>query len=361
MALEGIGMRNLLAKMIIKMNKRIFATTIGIALCVMYLVGTMSMVAGLHTGTKNTADLFEKGFLVIYDGYTLSESEIDSEIIDDLPGRFAACLIAVANVSGIETRVLAIEDPNNILGGGNITLIDEVLPGAGFEIGNVTSLNITTEHASLSMNVTNEYKRYTSAIFPDNWILTSENMIRTINPSLEDKYSFVVVPWDNEQAINYFEKNDYNVMQSVSIVEFFELGFYQVEGNLWGVVISSAIIIVILVYNVMRIETQYRVPDIKIIKYLGASPKIVIYVFLSQALFICGVGAILGLALGIIAANGIVSLSQFVGFEAVLVPQITPYIIALPIVMAVFAGLVGGFFPAYKASKTTIRTSREVL
>jgi len=362
MAFEGIAMRNLLAKMIIKINKRIFATTIGIALCVMYLVGTMSMVAGLHTGTKNTADMFEKGFLVVYDGYTLSESEIESDVIDNIPGKFAACIIVVANVSGVETRVLTIEDPHDILGGGNITLNDEVLPGKGFDIPeNATMLDITTDPVILSLNITSRYKPYTSAIFPDNWILASETTTRSLNPELETGYSFIVIPEENDLAISYFEKNDYNVMQSVSIVEFFKLGFYQVEGNLWGVVISSAIIIVILVYNVMRIETQYRVPDIKIIKYLGASPRIVIYVFLCQALFICGVGAILGLALGIIAANAIVSLSQFLGFEAVLVPQVTPYIIALPIVMAVFAGLVGGFFPAYKASKTTIRTSREVL
>jgi putative ABC transport system permease protein len=354
-------LRNLLAKMVIKINKRIFATTIGIALCVMYLVGTMSMVAGLHEGTKNAADLFEKGFLVVYDGYTLTASEIESDIIDDLPGRFAKCIITVANVSGVETRVLALEDPNNILGGENITLIDEVLPGAGFEIGNATTLTITTDYASLSINITSKYKPYTSAIFPDNWVLVSETTIRSLNPALEDSYSFVVVPRDNEQAISYLEKNGFNIMQSVSIVEFFELGFYQVEGNLWGVVISSSVIIVILVYNVMRIETQYRVPDIKIIKYLGASPKIVMYVFLSQALFICGVGAVLGLALGIMAANAIVSLSQLLGFTSVLVPQVTPYIIGLPIAMAVFAGLVGGFFPAYRASKTTIRTSREVL
>lgn len=354
-------MRNILAKMIIKMNKRIFATTIGIALCVMYLVGTMSMVAGLHVGTKNAADLFDKGFLVVYDGYTLSESEIDSEIIDALPGRFAVCLITVANVSGIETRVMALEDPHNILGGGNITLVDEVLPGAGLEIGNVTKLEITTDYASMSMNITTEYKRYTSAIFPDNWILASKTTIRSLNPELEDGYSFVVVPGDNEEAVSYLEKKGLNVMQSVSIVEFFELGFYQVEGNLWGIVISSAIIIIILVYNVMKIEIQYRMPDIKIIKYIGGSPKIVMYVFLSQALFISGVGAVLGLALGIIAANAIVSLSQLLGFTSVLVPQVTPFIIGLAIAVAVFTGLGGGFFPAYNASKTTIRTSREVL
>jgi ABC-type antimicrobial peptide transport system permease subunit len=49
------------------------------------------------------------------------------------------------------------------------------------------------------------------------------------------------------------------------------------------------------------------------------------------------------------------------GFTSVLVPKITFYNIAMPLAMTFLAGFVGGFFPAYRASKTTIRTSREVL
>jgi ABC-type antimicrobial peptide transport system permease subunit len=355
------GLRNILAKMVIRINKRIFATTIGIALCVMYLVGTMSMVSGLHEGTQKVADMFEEGFLIVFEGDTLSDSKIESDMVDAIPGGFAACIIVIANTSGTETRVLAIEDPHNMLGVGDISLTDEVLPGVDLNIGNKSILELTKKDRSISMNISTEYKAYSSAIFPNNWILASESTVRDLNPELEGKYSFVVVPSNNTQAINYLENKGFNVMQSVSIVEFFELGFYQVEGNLWGIVISSAIVIVILVYNIMRIETQYRIPDIKIIKYLGASPKLILYVFLSQALFIAFLGAILGLALGIMAANAIVSLAQLFGFGTVLLPQITPYVIGLPIAMAVFAGFVGGLFPAYKASKTTIRTSREVL
>jgi ABC-type antimicrobial peptide transport system permease subunit len=347
--------------MVIKMHKRIFATTIGIALCVMYLVGTMSMVSGLHDSTQNAADLFEKGFLIVYEGNTLSESYIDLDTINALPGEYAICSIVVANVSGFETRVLAIEDEHNIIGGVNITLANEVLPGSEFPAGDVTKLELIKDQKSLSMNITARYKPYTSNIFPDDWILASQNTVRSLNPELENKYSFVVIPRENEEALNILENKGFHIMQSVSIVEFFELGFYQVEGNLWGVVISSAVIIVILVYNIMRIEIQYRIPDIKIIKYLGASPKLVIVVFLSQALFITCVGAVLGLALGIIAAHAIVSFSQLLGLTAVLVPQITIYLVGLPIAIAVLAGLIGGFIPAYKASKTTIRTSREVL
>lgn len=349
--------------MVLKINKRIFATIIGIALCVMYIVGTMSMVTGLHEGTKDTAALFDKGFLIVYDGYTLSESELDSDIIEDIPGRYAACLLVVGNVTGIETRVLALEDPTSIFDFGSKILRDKVLPGSGFEIKNVPFLNITTAftQSPIILNVSNDYDPYTSAFFPDNWILASEDTIRILNPTLEDKYSFIVIPKDNPEALEYLKENGYTAVQSVGIVDFFELGFSQIEGNLWGVVISSTVIIIILIYNIMRIETQYRVPDIKIIKYLGASPKTVIYVFLFQAVFICGVGAVLGLALGIVAANAIVALSQLLGFSSVLVPQVTLYIVSLPLAIGIFAGLIGGILPAYKASKTTIRTSREVL
>jgi putative ABC transport system permease protein len=322
----------------------------------------MAMVTGLHTSTQNAADLFNEGFLVVYDGYTLSESQIDSLTIETIPGEFASCIITPANVTGIETRILSIEDPHNILGGENITLVDEVLPGRGHPIGiNQTILNITTENSILSINITSIYKPFTSGIFPDYWILASIETIRFLKPEINNGYSFVVVPAENEKALDYLKSEGFNVMQSVSVVKYFELGFYQVEDNLWGIVISSALIIVILVYNIMRIEIQFRVPDIKIIKYLGASPKVILSVFLLQALFISGVGALVGLSLGIMAANAIVSASQLMGFTSVLVPKITFYNIALPLAMTFLAGFVGGFFPAYRASKTTIRTSREVL
>jgi putative ABC transport system permease protein len=355
-------LRNILGKIVIKMNKRIFATTIGISLCVMYLVGTMAMVTGLHTSTQNAAGLFDEGFLIVHNGYTISESTIDSETINTIPGDFAACVILVADVSGIETRLLSIDDPNNILGVEDIKLENDVLPGISFpQPPNATSLIINTEHNSQSINISTKYKPFTSGIFPDDWILASTETLRNLDPNFMDAYSFVVVPSDNERAMEYLDSEGYNTMQSVSVVKYFELGFYQVEDNLWGVVISSALIIIILVYNIMRIEIQYRVPDIKIIRYLGASPKVVLSVFVLQALFISCIGAILGLALGIMAANGIVSASQFLGFTSVLVPKITINNIALPLGMALLAGLIGGFFPAYKASKTNIRTSREVL
>lgn len=354
-------MQNILTKIVIKVNKRIFVTAIGIALCVMYLVGTISMVTGLHQGTQKVANLFEEGFVIVYDGNSLSESSIDATVIDAIPGEYAACIIVVADVSDTETRVMSIEDPHDILGGRNITLQDEVLPGAGFPITGEIELEITTDDISISKNITKRYKPYTSAIFPDDWILASEDTTRALNPYLQNSHSFVVIPRDNEEALNYLEGKDLNIMTSVSIVEFFELGFYQVEADLWGVILSSAVIIVILVYNIMKIETLYRVPDIKIIKYLGASPMTVMSVFLFQAVFIAALGAVLGFALGIIAANGIVSLTELLGFTSILIPQVNFFVVGVPFIVALLAGFVGGFFPAYKASKTKIRTSREVL
>jgi putative ABC transport system permease protein len=318
------------------------------------------MVTGLHSSTQNAADLFDEGFVIVFDGYSISESTLDPDTINSIPGEFASCKILVVDVSGYETRILSIDDPHNILGGVNITLEDEVLPGQSFPLGNTTSLIISTESSTQTINITSAYT-FTSAIFPDDWILASTETLRSLDTDFSDSYSFVVIPSDNGRALEYFEKEGHYIMQSVSVVKFFELGFYQVEDNLWGVVISSALIIIILVYNIMRIEIQFRVPDIKIIRYVGASPMVVLGVFLMQALFISFIGAILGISLGIIAANAIVSASQFMGFASVLVPQITLYNIALPFGITLVAGFVGGFFPAYRAAKTTLRTTREVL
>ncbi len=354
-------MKTILFKMIVKVNKRILATIIGIALCVMYLVGTMSMTAGLHTTTEKVADMFEQEFTIVYEGNSLSESSLDGAMVEALPGQYTACIIVTANVSGIETRVLSLSDPYNILGWRDVSLENDVLPGDDFPVGNKNELTITTEYISISVNITTQYSSYTSDILPNNWIIAPMDLTRLLNPNLENKYSFLVIPESNQEALESLESGDLNTMQSKGIVQFFELGIYQVERNLWGIVISSALIIVLLVYNVMKIEILYRVPDIKIIKYLGGSPKIVMNVFLSQALFISIAGAVLGIALGIIGANALMSFTELLGYSSILVPQISLYILGIPTLTAIAAGLAGGFFPAYKASKTTIRTSREVL
>lgn len=354
-------MKTILFKMIVKVNKRILATIIGIALCVMYLVGTMSMAAGLHTTTEKVADMFEQDFTLVYEGNSLSESTLDSATVEAVPGQYTACVIVTANVSGFETRIISLSDPHDLLGWRDVSLENEVLPGRDFPARNRTSLTITTEFTSITANITTKYSSFISDILPNNWIIASENLIRQLNPNLQDKYSFLVIPESNKEALESLDSGDFNTMQSKGIVKFFELGIYQVERNLWGIVISSALIIVLLVYNVMKIEILYRVPDIKIIKYLGGSPRIVLNVFLSQAFFISMAGAILGIALGIIGANALMSFTELLGYSSILIPQMSLYILGIPTLTAVAAGLAGGFFPAYKASKTTIRSSREVL
>jgi putative ABC transport system permease protein len=84
---------------------------------------------------------------------------------------------------------------------------------------------------------------------------------------------------------------------------------------------------------------------------MGANRIFVIKIFIYKALFITIVGGILGVALGICAAFAISSISSLLGVVSFITPTADFNSIILPIIIAIISGLIGGIWPAIKASK----------
>ena len=135
------------------------------------------------------------------------------------------------------------------------------------------------------------------------------------------------------------------------LVGFFELGIYQVEQDLWGIVLMSGLMTALLVYCIIAIETEYYAPTIKILRGMGANRNFVIQIFIFKALFITFVGGILGVVLGFCAANAISSISSLLGVASFISPVAEFSSIGLPIIITIISGLVGGIWPAIKASR----------
>ena len=72
----------IIARLSTKVNKRIFATILGIAFCVTYLAGTSAMVDGLKVTTGTIASTFDQGPVLVYTDEDFSQSRIDG---DNLP------------------------------------------------------------------------------------------------------------------------------------------------------------------------------------------------------------------------------------------------------------------------------------
>ena len=191
----------------------------------------------------------------------------------------------------------------------------------------------------------------TNLLFPNDWIIASDRVIDALSPELGSNYSFLIVFEETEQVEDMVKNNNLNSRHTTSVVSFFEAGIYQVESNLWSIVLTTGIIVVLLVYSIMSIEIQYHKPTIENLRGLGAKKRVIVGIFTMKSLMITITGGAMGIALGICVANGIVSVASLFGVNTIIIPLVDLRSIFLPLGLSMASGLIGGLIPSLKASK----------
>ena len=112
-----------------------------------------------------------------------------------------------------------------------------------------------------------------------------------------------------------------------------------------GIAAISLIVAGILIMNVMLIAVSQRQAEIGLLKALGASDRQIITLFISEALLLSCLGAIIGLSLGLL---GSYALRQ--AFPVM--PAYTPsWAIAAALATALSIGMVFGLLPARRAAR----------
>lgn len=98
------------------------------------------------------------------------------------------------------------------------------------------------------------------------------------------------------------------------------------------------------VMNIMLVSVTERTREIGIRKAVGATRKAIVSQFLMEAIFICQIGGIIGMALGILAGNG---MAVWIETEAV----VPIWAVVMGFFGMLVIGLVFGVYPAYKAAQ----------
>lgn len=98
------------------------------------------------------------------------------------------------------------------------------------------------------------------------------------------------------------------------------------------------------VMNIMLVSVTERTREIGIRKAVGATRKAIVSQFLAEAVFICQLGGIIGMALGILAGNG---MALWIETE----PVIPVWAVAMGFGGMLLIGMVFGVYPAYKAAQ----------
>jgi putative ABC transport system permease protein len=150
----------------------------------------------------------------------------------------------------------------------------------------------------------------------------------------------------------------------VTVDVYRESAFYAKQSELLGRILR---ILAIMITGIMAVgavfgavNTMYaavasRAPEIAVLLTLGFRPRSILASFLVESAVIAGVGGVVGCLLAL-PMNGIVtSTTNWANFSEIAFGfRITPGLLLAGLIFAVVMGVLGGFFPARRASKVPV-------
>ena len=143
-----------------------------------------------------------------------------------------------------------------------------------------------------------------------------------------------------------------------------ESAFYAKQSELLGNVLRILAIVITAIMavgaifgavNTMYAAVASRTPEIAVLLTLGFRPRSILASFLAESAVIALIGGIIGCLIAL-PMNGIVtSTTNWASFSEIAFSfRITPGLLLAGIVFAVVMGVLGGFFPARRASKLPV-------
>lgn len=139
-------------------------------------------------------------------------------------------------------------------------------------------------------------------------------------------------------------KNDFEIETNDSLAGTFDqftFILYAVGFVIGGITLFGA---GIGVMNIMLVSVTERTREIGLRKAVGATKKAIVSQFLTETIFICQLGGLIGIALGILAGNG---MALWIETE----PVIPIWAVLTGFFGMFFIALLFGVYPAYKAAR----------
>jgi putative ABC transport system permease protein len=139
------------------------------------------------------------------------------------------------------------------------------------------------------------------------------------------------------------EEDDFYVFSNDSMIETFNGFTKYVKLGVGFISFVSLIAAGIGIMNIMLVSVTERTKEIGIRKAIGAQKRSILGQFISEAIVLCQLGGIVGIALGILAGNLTALLFDF--------PAVMPWDWAfIGFALCAFIGIVFGVYPAWKAA-----------
>ena len=140
-------------------------------------------------------------------------------------------------------------------------------------------------------------------------------------------------------------EEDVTVVTQDAVLQTFDQIFRALTMTVAGIAAISLGVAGILVMNVMLVAVSQRTPEVGLLKALGASPRQIVQLFLTEAVLLSALGAVLGLILGLALSW----LGSQMYPQVKLIPPV--WAVAAAVAVASVTGLVFGIAPARRAAR----------
>ena len=157
------------------------------------------------------------------------------------------------------------------------------------------------------------------SLFPSSWYVANASTVRSLGG--EETAALVVHPGQGTSGLLSVPEVGSPL---VAALVFLFAGMRELLAVLLAATVASAILILVVVYNVLRMTVRDRTRAIRVICSTGGTPRRVLTLFGLRAGLIVSLGVALGYAVGIIVTNAVVNVAVFVGLPISLTPTLTP-------------------------------------
>ncbi len=359
-------------------NTTTILTVAAIAVCVMTFVSIFSILDGLQLTVQSVIEGYYGRREIFIMTSATSELFHESSIPRDVVGAFEG----LDEVYALSEEALVAAEYDRIeidLSGIDLDNLEEVysfqyLKGRGMEdpgeclIGETAARTIGIEEGMrLSMAIEGqEVDLLVAGVFKtdttlDAQILVDRNDLASMLPRFTPNSSILRIrvdtPEDAAALIEYTEANhpELKIREARQVSKFFEKSIINISRLLSTIVVFVILLMVLGIYNSMNMVVSERTWEIGVIRAMGARRSFVLKLFVAESAMLALLGGLFGVALGVAMSHAITSFfSIFVVGSPTVAPLTKVMTVGWGIAASLAIGLIGGIFPASRASKVEI-------
>jgi putative ABC transport system permease protein len=176
-------------------------------------------------------------------------------------------------------------------------------------------------------------------------LTSSQNTVSTIAVKVDNNASVDSV----SQSIQNTYPNELNTTTAADQANRINQGLSFIDTATWAISLLAIVIGGVGVINTMIMSVYERTREIGVLKAVGWRSRRILGMILGESIVITLIAAMVGIVVGIIGVNVLLSISPSTG--GIIQPAYTLDLFLRALGIAFLVGIIGGIYPAYRASR----------